>query len=217
MPGRTERGGDAFVLVRLNPPQGRTRRPGGRPPGCRRRTDQPAARGAARRGAGGARTSRQPGGPPVLVPAAPDQPSPPTPPLPSPRNAGAGIPLAETYPAPRAAANNLTGNYRQHPRAASGGGCARIDAGARRARSRQPRLRGTTPTLGTARTRAGAPLRLNLARGSGPRLGVLVSGRASLAAAAPAGERSSASGPSAARRRGTAGGPNLGFVLPGGQ
>jgi hypothetical protein len=190
---------------------------GGRPPGFRRR-----------------RTSRQPGGPPAGVPAAhgpagspggrpsgcrrrPGQPSPPTPPLPSPRNAGAGIPLAETYPAPRAAANNLTGNYRQHPRAASGGGCARIDAGARRARSRQPRLRGTTPTLGTARTRAGAPLRLNLARGSGPRLGVLVSGRASLAAAAPAGERSSASGPSAARRRGTAGGPNLGFVLPGGQ
>jgi hypothetical protein len=118
--------------------------PGGRPPGGRRRTHQPAARGAARRGAGGARTSRH----------RPRH-------LNQPRNAGGGIPLAETYPAPRAAANNLTGNYRQHARAASGGGYPGIDSGARRARRRQRRLRGTTPTLGTTPQRAAAPPRLN--------------------------------------------------------
>jgi hypothetical protein len=115
MPARAERGGDAFVLVRLNPPQGRTRRPGGPPAGVPAAPDQPAARGAARRGAGGARTSRQPAGPPARVPAAPDQPAPPTPPLTSPRNAGGGIPLAETYPAPRAAANRLTRELQAAP------------------------------------------------------------------------------------------------------
>jgi hypothetical protein len=106
----------------------------------------------------------------------PDLPAAPTPPLPAQATPAAGMPPAETYPAAPRAADNPTANHGQDARAASGGGDPGIDAGARRARRRQRRLRGTTPTLGTAPARAGVPLRLNLARHR-PRSDVLVSGR----------------------------------------
>jgi hypothetical protein len=63
---RSERGSDAFVLLRRNPPKRRTHRPV----------------------------------PTLAMPAAPDPPAPPTPPLTSPRNAGGGVPRAETYAPP---------------------------------------------------------------------------------------------------------------------
>jgi hypothetical protein len=73
---------------------------------------------------------------------------------------------AETYQAPRAPATGMAANYRQDARAASGGGYPGVDAalGAPAFDSGAPR---TTPTLETAPTRVGVPLRLNLARGIG--------------------------------------------------
>jgi hypothetical protein len=107
-------------------------------------------------------------GPPARMPAAPDQPAAPTPPLPSPRNDRTRCHQPQTHPAPRAPTNNVTGNYRQEVRAAGGGGsCARIDAGARRARPSTAAAPQNHPRLGPAPTRARAPPRLNLPRGGG--------------------------------------------------
>jgi hypothetical protein len=113
--------------------------------------------GAARRVPAAHRPADSPGGRPPGCRQRTDQPAPPTPPLTSPRNAGGGIPLAETYPAPRAAANNLTGNYRHHARAATGGGCPGIDSGARRrpppieaAPRNHPHIGDNAPARGSA-------------------------------------------------------------------
>jgi hypothetical protein len=107
-------------------------------------------------------------GPARRVPAAPDQPAAPTPPLPGPRNDRARCHQPQTPQRRERRANNVTGNYRAgspgcgRRRQLCADRCGRSDTPA----LRQRRLRGTTPRLGTAPTRAGAPLRLNLPRGS---------------------------------------------------
>jgi hypothetical protein len=98
--------------------------------------------------------------------------------LTSPRNAGGGVRPAETTSA-ASRGDQPDGVHAQDARAASGGGWARIVAGARRARLRLRRLRGTTPHSWDSASRAWAPARPDPPRGSGRGWPLLAPGRGS--------------------------------------